>query len=383
MYVRRLFHFVRFMFNCPFFFFSADSSTSSEERIDKEASSMDASQKGKAVADLSSLRDRRKSRTLGDAMVKKQEIEATRPQTKGVVIKPHEPHRPSIPPKSPVAPPPAAPAFRSPSAPSSAPASESAGAPIVHPVCPGTEERARLVDEDDSTPISQLVPSPERPPLKRLRTSDNLKARTGSTPSVSLTPSKGKGDKGKDDEEVRGRLEEIPAKARSKVITAVMAMYKVTDKLALAYLDQMEEVGMASSEKEAREEKEEENQTLKAQLESMVAANAKAKDEAEKLKTELAMAKENWHSSEEKANQWSARYSDLELSVSSRVSAAESAKEKKMREEILPAEILKAVADFKMGEMAAEMTKAVQEGIDRFKAEELPNILQSDFVRGV
>ena len=46
-----------------------------------------------------------------------------------------------------------------------------------------------------------------------------------------------------------------------------------------------------------------------------------------------------------------------------------------MREVILPVEISKALADFKVGEMATEVQKAVNEGVKRFKAEELPGLL--------
>ena len=76
------------------------------------------------------------------------------------------------------------------------------------------------------------------------------------------------------------------------------------------------------------------------------------------------------------------RYSELELSISSRVSEVESAKEKEMREVVLPTVIFKALADFKAGEMATKMMKAIGEGIEKFKAEELPDQLQSEFVRG-
>ena len=54
-----------------------------------------------------------------------------------------------------------------------------------------------------------------------------------------------------------------------------------------------------------------------------------------------------------------------------------------MREMVLPIEISKALIDFKVGEMAIEMEKAIKEGVEKFKTEELPDQLQSEFVRGV
>ena len=343
---------------------------------------MDASQKGKAVADLASLRGRRKSRTSEAALAKKKEIEAAGPRSTGIVIRPRDSPRPSALLKSSAIPLPV-PVLKPSSGPSPASAPEPVVVPVVPPSHTEVESGAATGVEDDLVPISQLAPSPERPSLKRLRLSSDPKVRAGSAPSTSPIPPKGKGGKGKNDEDVRDRLEEIPAKARSKVIAAVMAMYKLTDKLALAYLDQMEEVGVASSEREAREEKDEEINTLKAQLDSMGAENTKVVEENSKLKAELAMANGNWRSAEEKASQHSSRCDELELSISSRVSEAELAKEKEMMDTVLPAEIRKALADFKAGEMASEIEKAVKEGIDKFKAEELTGQLQSEFVRGI
>ena len=126
--------------------------------------------------------------------------------------------------------------------------------------------RAPPIDENDFILLSHLVPSPEWPPLKRLRIIDDPKVRSRSAPSTSLIPPIRKGRKGKESEGLRSCLEAIPTKARSGVISAVMKMYKLTDELDQVYLDQMEEVGVASLEKEAWEEKKEEIQTDRLKL---------------------------------------------------------------------------------------------------------------------
>ena len=50
-----------------------------------------------------------------------------------------------------------------------------------------------------------------------------------------------------------------------------------------------------------------------------------------------------------------------------------------MREEVLPKEIPQALVDFKAGEMATSLKRAVEEGIEKFKADKLPNMLQREF----
>ena len=52
----------------------------------------------------------------------------------------------------------------------------------------------------------------------------------------------------------------------------------------------MEEVGLASSKREAREEKEEEIKTLRVQLESLGTETDKVRERADKLDVELNMA---------------------------------------------------------------------------------------------
>ena len=69
-------------------------------------------------------------------------------------------------------------------------------------------------------------------------------------------------------------------------------MYESIDELIQAYLNQMEEIEIASSKKEAWEEKEEEIQTLKTQLESMDTETNRVREKANKLDAELKMAKE-------------------------------------------------------------------------------------------
>ena len=54
---------------------------------------------------------------------------------------------------------------------------------------------------------------------------------------------------------------------------------------------------------------------------------------------------------------------------------AKLAKEKKMREMILPVEISKALTDFRAGEMATKVEEAMNEGVERFKVDELPSLL--------
>ena len=49
---------------------------------------------------------------------------------------------------------------------------------------------------------------------------------------------------------------------------------------------------------------------------------------------------------------------------------------------MLPLEVSKAMADFKAREMAVELERVMKEGVERFKVEELPEQLQSEFVQG-
>ena len=76
-----------------------------------------------------------------------------------------------------------------------------------------------------------MVPSPDRPPLKRLRITSDLEAQNKSALIASPIPFKGKGGKGKQEEDLRGRLEKILAKARSGAIAAAVAIYESTDEL--------------------------------------------------------------------------------------------------------------------------------------------------------
>ena len=117
----------------------------------------------------------------------------------------------------------------------------------------------------------------------------------------------------------------------------------------------MEEVGITSFEREAREEMEEEIKTLKVQLESLDTEIDKVRERADKLDAELKMAREGWRTAEEKANQRLIWCNELEGSILVLVKEAKSAKEKEMREMVLPVEISKALADFKVEDMAAEI----------------------------
>ena len=47
-------------------------------------------------------------------------------------------------------------------------------------------------------------------------------------------------------------MAEIPQEARGKVLSGVEAIYMVANKIALAYMDQMEEFQTVASEKEAQ-----------------------------------------------------------------------------------------------------------------------------------
>ena len=81
--VCKLVVFLYVLFNCFLFFVSTDSSTYTKEYTGKETSSMDVSQKGKAAANLASLREQRKSRASEDALNKKREVEAAQPERRG------------------------------------------------------------------------------------------------------------------------------------------------------------------------------------------------------------------------------------------------------------------------------------------------------------
>ena len=195
---------------------------------------MDASQKNKAVMDFASIRARRKSRASETAAEKKKEVEAALSRSRGIVIRSSEPRQTASAPKSS-------------SFPLPAPLSKLIKV-IAPPLVSSEMDKAvSAIDEEDSILIVRLVPSLDRPPLKRLRTSGEMEARKR---SISTNSSEGKRGQREAVDDIRGCLEKIQAKARDGILKATATMYKINDELIQAYLDHMEEVGITSSKKE-------------------------------------------------------------------------------------------------------------------------------------
>ena len=94
---------------------------------------------------------------------------------------------------------------------------------------------------------------------KRVKTLAKLEAKKKSASSEAQVEPKsvgvqkdGEGDKG-EELDIQSRLAKIPHRLKSKVLYGMEKIFQVVDKMVIAYMDQMEELQMVTSEKKARE----------------------------------------------------------------------------------------------------------------------------------
>ena len=190
------------------------------------------------------------------------------------------------------------------------------------------------------------------------------------------------------------QLLSLPESSTNKCLLAIQKGYAIMDKMVLEHLKTREDLFRASLERRAEDSWRKEVALLKAELEKAKASHLEelqaSRDQADIIKAELETAREaNTELSDEvlaaraEVEQKEKDFQSFQAKIPQLLVKARQEKEQQIRQEVIPAEIERAILAFKEGEMKDELTRAREDAVHEFEVTELPALLRERFEAGI